>query len=70
MSTKKETGSGGGEGHSEERQPPLVRDVSTATKNSPGEKQQRVEGYWWGWLVIGGESKHGGQKSGSMWRLQ
>lgn len=54
VSTQKETGSGGGEGHSEERQPPLVCDVSTAAKNSLGEKQQGA-GWRWGWVVIGGE---------------
>lgn len=32
--------SGGGEGHSEERQPPLVCDVSTAAKNSPAENHR------------------------------
>lgn len=32
--------SGGGEGHCEERQPPLVCDVSTAAKNSPRESHR------------------------------
>lgn len=32
--------SGGGEGRCEERQPPLVCDVSIAAKNSPGENHR------------------------------
>lgn len=37
---KKTAVSGGGEGHCEERQPPLVCDVSTAAINSPGENHR------------------------------